>query len=224
MVQGANVSFVQRSDATEFCDQLEDKYGRRPYFQRCDISDIAALKASLSLAASHHGPISVLVNNAANDARHSTQEVTEEFWEQSLAVNLKPYFFACQNVLAGMQQLGGGAIVNMTSISYLMGNAGYPAYTTANAGITGMTRSLAREFGPDKIRVNAVAPGWVMTEKQQELWVTPEAIAAHVERQCLKETIAPEDLVAAVMFLASSASRMMTGQVIPVDGGVVVTG
>lgn len=224
MAQGANVSFVQRSDATAFCDALEAKHGRRPHFQSCDISNIAALKECLALAADHQGPITVLINNAANDARHTTQEVTEEFWDQSQAINLKPYFFACQSVLDGMQQHGDGAIVNMTSISYMMGNAGYPSYTAANAGITGMTRSLAREFGPDKIRVNALAPGWVMTEKQKELWVTPEAVAAHVERQCLKDTLAPQDIVDAVLFLSSRASRMMTGQVIAVDGGVVVSG
>ena len=119
---------------------------------------------------------------------------------------------------------GGGAVVNMSSISYMMGNAGYPAYTTANAGINGMTRSLAREFGPDKIRFNALAPGWVLTEKQIEQWVTPEALAAHIDRQCLKDTLKPQDIVDAVLFLSSASSRMMTGQLMAVDGGVVVTG
>ncbi|MEH6523200.1 SDR family NAD(P)-dependent oxidoreductase [Sulfitobacter sp.] len=224
MSQGANVSFVQRSDASAFCDEMEAKHGRRPHSQTCDISNISALKECLAQTALHQGPITVLINNAANDARHTTNEVTEEFWDQSQAINLKSYFFACQSVMEGMQQLGGGAIVNMTSISYMMGNAGYPSYTTANSGITGMTRSLAREFGPDKIRVNALAPGWVLTDKQKELWVTPEAITAHVERQCLKDTLAPQDIVGAILFLASDTSRMMTGQVIAVDGGVVVTG
>lgn len=224
MSQGANVSFVQRSDGSAFCDELEAEHGRRPHFQTCDISDISALKECLVQTAAHQGPITVLINNAANDARHTTQEVTEEFWDQSQAINLKSYFFACQGVMDSMQKMGGGAIVNMTSISYMMGNAGYPSYTTANSGITGMTRSLAREFGPDKIRVNALAPGWVMTEKQKELWVTPEAVAAHLERQCLKDTLAPQDIVDTVLFLSSDASRMMTGQVITVDGGVVATG
>jgi galactose dehydrogenase len=127
-------------------------------------------------------------------------------------------------VIAGMRAAGGGAIVNMSSISYMMGNAGYPSYTTANAGINGMTRSLAREFGPDKIRVNALAPGWVLTDKQIKKWVTPEALAAHIDRQCLKDTLKPQDIVDSVLFLSSSSSRMMTGQLIAVDGGVVVTG
>ncbi len=224
MAQGANVSFVQRSDASAFCDEMEAKHHRRPHFQTCDIADIAALKACLEATATHQGAITVLVNNAANDARHSALEVTEAFWDNSQAIDLKSYFFACQAVVAGMRENGGGAIVNMSSISYMMGNAGYPSYTTANAGINGMTRSLAREFGPDKIRFNALAPGWVLTDKQKEQWVTPEALAAHLERQCLKDTLAPQDIVDAVLFLSSNASRMMTGQTMVVDGGVVVTG
>jgi NAD(P)-dependent dehydrogenase (short-subunit alcohol dehydrogenase family) len=224
LAQGAKVSFVQRSDATAFCNEMEEKHGQRPFAQTCDISDIAALRSSLAAAADEHGPVTVLVNNAANDARHTAEEVTEDFWDQSQAINLKSYFFACQAVVAGMRAAGGGAVVNMSSISYMMGNAGYPAYTTANAGINGMTRSLAREFGPDKIRFNALAPGWVLTEKQIEQWVTPEALAAHIDRQCLKDTLKPQDIVDAVLFLSSASSRMMTGQLIAVDGGVVVTG
>ena len=118
-----------------------------------------------------------------------------------------------------MRDLGGGSIINFSSVSYMMGNSGYPSYTTANAGINGMTRSLAREFGPDRIRVNALAPGWVLTDKQKEQWVTPEGLAAHLERQCLKDTLAPEDVVGATLFMASDASRMMTGQTVVVDGG-----
>ena len=119
---------------------------------------------------------------------------------------------------------GGGSIINFSSISYMMGNGGYPAYTSANSGINGLTRSLARDFGPDRIRVNALAPGWVLTQKQKDLWVTPEGLAAHVERQCLKDTLAPEDITGGCLFLASSASKMMTGQALVIDGGVVVTG
>ena len=114
--------------------------------------------------------------------------------------------------------------VNFSSVSYMMGNAGYPLYTTANSGINGMTRSLAREYGPDAIRVNALAPGWVLTDKQLELWAEPEALAAHMDRQCLKEHLKPQDIVEATLFLASQSSRMMTGQAMVVDGGVVVTG
>lgn len=224
MAQGAKVAFVQRSDATGFADDMEEKHGMRPLFLQCDITDISKLKQSISQAAKAHGPVTVLVNNAANDKRHTTEEVDEEFWDWSQAVNLKAYFFACQAVIEGMRAAGGGSIINFTSISYMMGNTGYPAYTTANSGINGMTRSLAREFGPDKIRVNALAPGWVLTDKQKELWVTPEALKSHLERQCLKDTLAPQDMVDAVLFLASSTSRMMTGQALVVDGGAVTTG
>ncbi len=123
-----------------------------------------------------------------------------------------------------MQKAGGGAIVNFSSVSYMMGNAGYPAYTSANAAITGLTRTLAREFGPDRIRVNALAPGWVLTQKHMDLWVTPDALAAHVARQCLTDTLEPEDIVCGTLFLASRASKMMTGQALVIDGGVVMTG
>ncbi|UWR14781.1 SDR family NAD(P)-dependent oxidoreductase [Sulfitobacter sp. M368] len=222
--QGAKVAFVQRSDASGFCDDMQDKHGVRPLFIPCDITDVSALQSAISTAAQAHGAVTVLVNNAANDKRHDTEDVTEEFWDWSQAINLKAYFFACQAVIAGMRAAGGGAIVNFSSISYMMGNAGYPSYTTANAGINGMSRSLAREFGPDKIRVNALAPGWVMTDKQRDLWVTPEALAAHLERQCLKEELLPQDIVDAVLFLSSKTSRMMTGQMMVVDGGTVVTG
>lgn len=224
MAQGAKVAFVQRSDATGFADGMEAKHGMRPLFMSCDITDISHLQACIAQAAEAHGPVTALVNNAANDKRHETLEVDEAFWDWSQAINLKAYFFACQAVIPGMKAAGGGSIINFTSISYMMGNSGYPAYTTANSGINGMTRSLAREFGPDKIRVNALAPGWVMTDKQKEMWVTPEALEAHIERQCLKDTLAPQDMVDAVLFLASNTSRMMTGQSLVVDGGVVVTG
>jgi len=222
--QGAKVAFVQRSDASGFCDQMQARHGAKPLFLPCDITDIAALRAAITAATQQNGAISVLVNDAANDVRHSTEEVTEDFWDRNQAINLKSYFFACQAVIPGMRAAGGGAIVNFSSISYMMGNAGYPSYATANAGIMGLTRSLAREFGPDRIRVNALAPGWVLTDKQKKLWVTPDALAAHIDRQCLKDTLAPRDIVDAVLFLASSASRMMTGQMMVVDGGVVVTG
>jgi NAD(P)-dependent dehydrogenase (short-subunit alcohol dehydrogenase family) len=126
--------------------------------------------------------VTVLVNNAANDKRHKTHDVTEEFWDWAQAINLKAYFFACQAVVEGMRAEGGGSIINTSSISYMMGNAGYPAYTTANGGITAMTRSLAREFGPDNIRVNALMPGWVLTDKQLEMWASPEDLAAHMDQ------------------------------------------
>jgi galactose dehydrogenase len=222
--QGARVAFVQRSDATAFADEMEGRHGSRPLFIPCDITDVAALKAAVAGAAKAHGPVTVLVNNAANDRRHATLDVDEAFWDWSRAINLNAYFFAAQAVIPGMQAAGGGSIVNFSSVSYMMGNGGYPAYTAANAGITGLTRSLARDFGPDRIRVNALMPGWVLTERQLELWATPEDLARHLERQCLKEHLAPQDIVGGTLFLASSVSRMMTAQALVIDGGVVVTG
>lgn len=222
--QGATVAFVQRSDASGFVDEMEASTGNRPLFLPCDITDITALQACIAQASDINGPIDVLVNNAANDKRHTAQEVTEEFWDWSQSINLKAYFFACQSAAKYMKENGKGSIINFSSISYMMGNSGYPAYTTANGGITAMTRSLAREFGPDRIRVNALAPGWVLTQKQKDLWVTPEGLAAHLDRQCLKDTLAPEDIVGGTLFLASDSAKMMTGQVLVIDGGVVVTG
>lgn len=222
--QGAKVGFICRSDATEFVDLMEVKTGNRPHFVSGDITNIPVLQAAMAECTDINGPISILVNNAANDQRHTTSEVTEEFWDWSQAINLKAYFFACQAVVEGMRARGGGSIINFTSISYILGNTGYPAYTAANSGINGMTRSLAREFGTDKIRVNALAPGWVLTQKQLDMWADPDALAAHLERQCLKEHLVPEDIVASTLFLASNSSRMITGQALVVDGGVVVTG
>lgn len=221
---GAKVAFVGRSDASPFVDEMAQATGNRPLFVRCDITDVAALKAAVDEAAKAHGPIRVLVNNAGNDQRHKTLDVDEAFWTWSQDVNLKAYFFASQAVIPGMQAQGGGAIVNFTSASYLMGNAGYPVYVTANSGINGMTRALAREFGPDNIRVNALCPGWVLTEKQLETWADEESLKAHLGKQCLKDHLKPADIVGPALFLASDASRMVTGQALVVDGGVVVTG
>jgi galactose dehydrogenase len=219
--QGARVAFCQRSDATPFCDAMEASTGNRPLFLPCDIAVTDQLQLTLATAAKVHGPITVLVNNAANDRRHETLSTDETLWDWSMAVNLRSYFFACQSVIPGMRAAGGGSIINFSSISFMMADAGYAAYITANAGIVGLTRTLAREFGPDRIRVNAVAPGWVLTERQKELWVTPESLAAHLGRQCLPDPIAPEDVAGTVLFLASQASRMMTSQTLILDGGYI---
>lgn len=222
--QGAKVAFVQRHDATAFCDRMEQLYGTRPLFTLCDIVDIDHLQQCMREAAQAHGTIKVLINNAAVDNRHTLAEYQISDWDQSINVNLRPHFFTCQAVAEGMKALGGGSIINLSSISYLMGNAGYPAYVAAKAAITGLTRGLARELGVHNIRVNAFLPGWVMTERQKELWVTEADLNAHLERQCLKTLLQPEDMVGTALFLASDASKMMTGQAIVVDGGVVVTG
>ncbi len=224
LAQGANVAFIGRSDASAFAAECQEKHGRAPLFLQGDITDTEGLRASMEEAADTFGPIDVLVSNAANDQRHNWREVTSEDWDRLQAVNLKAYFFAMQTAARIMEDRRSGSIINFSSISYLMGNAGYPAYTAANAAITALSRTMARELGPSGIRVNALAPGWVLTEKQLEKWATPEGLAAHMERQCLKTHLVPQDIVDAVLFLASDTSRMMTGQCMVVDGGVVATG
>jgi len=219
--QGARVAFCQRSDGTAFCDRMQAAIGTRPLFLPCDIADTDQLRKALDAAANTLGPITVLVNNAANDQRHDTLTTEADFWDRSMAVNLRSYFFAAQAVIPGMRAVGGGSIINFSSISFMMADRGYAAYITANAGIVGLTRTLAREFGPDRIRVNAIAPGWVLTDRQKELWVTPEGLAAHLARQCIPDPIEPADMVGAVLFLASRASRMMTSQTLILDGGYI---
>jgi NAD(P)-dependent dehydrogenase (short-subunit alcohol dehydrogenase family) len=222
--QGARVAFVQRSDAAAFCDAMEGATGSRPLFLPCDVTDTGALRAAMAQAAEAHGPILRLVCAAANDQRHATLETDEAFFDWSIAVNLRHYFFAAKAAIPAMQAAGGGSIVLYSSISYLMATAGYPVYLASNAAITGLARTLAREFGAEGIRVNALAPGWVLTERQERLWVTDEGLRAHLDRQCLKQPLMPGDMVAGTLFLASEASRMMTGQCLVIDGGVVVTG
>ncbi len=224
--QGCKVAFVQRSDATELCDRLEREYGNRPLFIKCDVTDIPALKVSIEQSAAAHGDIEVLVNNAAWDNRHTLDELTVEGWNHMMSVNLRHHYFAIQAVAPAMRKARWGSIINLSSISYMMGNAGYPSYTAAKSAINGMTRSIARELGSFNIRCNALSPGWVITQRQKDLWVGDEGehLAKHMERQCLKSEIPPEDMVCPTLFLASDASRMMTGQALVVDGGVVVTG
>lgn len=222
--QGCKVAFVQRSDASDFVAAMQAKYQNAPLFIPCDITDTKALKAAMTQAVEANGSIDILVNNAANDMRHDLVGYTEEEWDKAMNVNLRPHFFTAQAVAPAMTAKGAGAIINFSSISYMMGAAGYLSYMTAKSAITGLTRGLARELGPDGIRVNALMPGWVLTQRQMDKWATPEDLAAHLEKQCLKEHLAPRDIVDATLFLASAASRMMTGQAMVVDGGVVVTG
>ncbi|NRB04442.1 MAG: SDR family oxidoreductase [Rhodobacteraceae bacterium] len=224
LAQGARVAFVQRSDAQGFCDEMAQAYDSKPLFIQCDITDVGALKDAMAQVAEAHGPVTRLVNNAANDTRHTMAETSVEDWDKGQAINLRPHFFTAQAAAPGMKAAGYGAIVNFSSVSYMMGNAGYPGYVAAKAGITGLTRGLARELGPDGIRVNALMPGWVLTDRQMDLWATPEGLKAHLDRQCIPEHLAPRDIVEATLFLSSQSSRMMTGQALVVDGGVVVSG
>jgi NAD(P)-dependent dehydrogenase (short-subunit alcohol dehydrogenase family) len=218
---GAKVAFCQRSDGSGFCDRMETATGTRPLFLPCDISVTDQLHLTLSTAARAHGPISVLVNTAADDRRHDTLTTYQDLWDWSMDVNFRSYFFASQAVIPGMQAAGGGSIINFSSISFMMADAGYAAYITANVGIVGLTQPLAREFGPDRIRVNAIARGWVLTDRQKELWVTPESLALHLVRQCLPDPFEPEDITGAVLYVASRSSRMMTSQTLILDGGYI---
>lgn len=188
----------------------------------CDVTDTDALHGAIDQAAEAHGGLDVVVNMAANDLREVAAEVTPASWDAMMDVNLKHYFFACQRAAHWMKD--GGSIINYSSLTYMVGSGDMPTYTTANAGIMGMTRALAREWGTKGIRVNAIAPGWVLTDKQMDKWATPEALAAFMDKQCIKAHLTPDDLVGTTLFLASDTSRMMTSQVLVVDAGVRMTG
>ncbi|MER8510393.1 SDR family oxidoreductase [Mesorhizobium sp. M0199] len=219
--QGAKVAFIDIADrpSLALADRLDKELGRRPLYLKTDIRDIEALRLSVAKAAEAHGDVTVLVNNAAQDDRHAVEDVTVEFWDNNHAINLRPHFFSAQAVAPGMKRAGGGSIINFTSTSFLINHPDMPAYTAAKAGIVGLTKGLAGKLGVDGIRVNAIAPGWVITERQRKLWVTEQALAAHVAKQCIKEVMQPEDVVGTVLFLASDASRMLTAQMLIVDGG-----
>lgn len=221
LAQGSKVAFVDVLDTSTFCDQMMDKYGARPLAFKGDIRDIESLQKSIKSTEEENGPIGVLINNAAQDTRHTLSELSVDEWDDSLAINLRPHFFTAQAVADSMRKKGSGAIVNLTSNSALLGLSGYPAYVAAKAGIMGLTKALATEVGPDNIRVNCLAPGWVMTERQKELWVTQEAIDECLDQQSLKHLIQPADVASTVLFLASSMSSMITGQMLVVDGGRV---
>ena len=219
--QGARIAFLDIADgaSTALADRIEKENGVRPLFLKTDVRDIEALRAAVNTASEAHGDITVLVNNAALDDRHAVEDVTPEFWDNNQAVNLRPHFFTAQAVAPGMKRAGGGSIINFTSTSFLINHPDMPSYTAAKAGIIGLTKGLAGRLGSDGIRVNAIAPGWVITERQKELWVTDEALAAHIAKQSIKEVMQADDIVGPVLFLASDASRMLSAQTMIVDGG-----
>jgi NAD(P)-dependent dehydrogenase (short-subunit alcohol dehydrogenase family) len=188
---------------------------------RCDLTDIHALRSSIQEVEKQHGPIRVLVNNAANDDRHKSSDVTPEYWDERLNVNLRHHFFAIQAAAPGMTHAGGGSIINMSSIAWMIASTGLPAYIAAKAAIVGLTRTMARELGTANIRVNAISPGAIMTERQRRLWMTPEYLAEIMQRQSLKRELLPEDVARLVLFLASDDSSAITGQNFVIDGGWV---
>jgi NAD(P)-dependent dehydrogenase (short-subunit alcohol dehydrogenase family) len=195
--------------------------GLAAHFQHVDLTDIPALRAGIEQARALHGPIEILVNNAAHDERHATEEVTPEYWDDRIAVNLKHQFFAAQAVLPDMKAANSGAIINFGSTSWMAGQGGMAAYTASKSGVIGLTRSLARDYGAYNIRVNAIAPGWIMTERQIEKWLTPESEAELMRRQCLKRRLTPDELAKFTVFLASDEASACTAQHYVVDGGWV---
>jgi len=221
--QGARVGFVDIDEAGSkaVVDQVAAAGHAKPLFVPCDITDINALRISIGKVREALGPITVLINNAAHDQRHAIDEVTPDYWDDRIAVNLKHQFFAAQAVYPDMEAAGGGAIVNLGSVSWMIGQGGMPCYTTAKSAVAGLTRSLARDLGPKNIRVNCVVPGWIMTQRQIDLWLTPESEAELMQRQCLKRKLVPADIARAVLFFASDDSGACTNQSYIVDGGWV---
>jgi NAD(P)-dependent dehydrogenase (short-subunit alcohol dehydrogenase family) len=219
--QGAKVGFVDVDEAASksLVETVAGKGHPTPRFLACDVRDIKAYQAAIADIGATLGPVTVLVNNAARDDRHTVDQVTEAFWDERMAVNLRHHYFAIQAVAPGMRQAGGGSIVNLSSMSYVAMTQNLSVYQTAKAAVIGMTRGLARDLGADKIRVNSVMPGWIMTERQIKMWLTPEAEANLMKLQCLKEKLYPADIARMILWLAADDSRLVTAQNFVVDGG-----
>jgi NAD(P)-dependent dehydrogenase (short-subunit alcohol dehydrogenase family) len=217
--QGAKVGFVDMD--RQGSEALLAELTGEQIFAECDLRDIDALKVAFSKLAAKLGPAEVLVNNAARDDRHDWRDVTAEYWDERQNNNLRHMFFAIQAVADGMIAAGGGSIINMGSNSWWEAGGGFPAYTTAKAAVHGLTRTMARDLGSHRIRVNTVVPGWIMTERQKELWVTPEALAKQIERQCLPDPIDPIYVARMVLFLASDDSAACSANNFMVEGGSI---
>ncbi|GAN79159.1 SDR family NAD(P)-dependent oxidoreductase [Acidocella aminolytica] len=219
--QGAKVAFVDIAEepSRALAEQIGAQTGRKPLYLPCDLRDIAALRATIAQTQAELGEIDVLVNNAANDQRHKIEEVTPEFWDERMAVNLRPQFFTAQAVAESMKARKSGSIINFGSSSWKKGQGGMPAYTAAKAAIHGLTRGLARDLGPYNVRVNTIVPGWIITERQLALWLTPEADAERARQQCLPERVMPDHVTAMALFLAADDSAACSAQEFTVDGG-----
>lgn len=219
--QGAKVAFVDIDEqgAIELCNEMEAKGYARPWFEMCDVSDIPALQSSIRDAQRVHGDIRVLINNAANDQRVDTRSITQEDWHRGLAINLHPAFFAAQAVQPMMALLGGGSIINISSINVQFGPPRLASYITAKAGILGISKALATDYGVDNIRVNSILPGWVATPKQLEKWLGAEEEEELMKRVCLKKRLGAHDVANLALFLAADDSAMITSQEFVVDGG-----
>lgn len=224
--QGARVAFLERDAAAaerSAAAAIQEMRATPPLFEVVDLRDIDAARAAIDRLGARLGGFDALVNNAGNDDRLPLEEVTPEYWDDRLAVNLRHYFFCAQAVAADLARKGGGAIVNLGSNSWMQGAAGLICYTTAKSAVSGLTRGLARELGDRGIRVNAIAPGWVLTERQVERAdrIYPDKYDDYLTRQCLKRHLEPADVSRMALFLASDDARMVTSQTFIVDGGVV---
>ncbi len=217
VAQKAVVGFIDRD--AEAAGALLDEVKGKAVFKNCDLRDIPALQSALADIARVNGPAHVLVNNAARDDRHDWRDVNPHYWDERMHTNLRHMFFAIQAVAPGMIDAGGGSIVNIGSNSWHELAGGFPAYATAKAGVEGLTRTMARDLGPHRIRVNTVVPGWIMTARQRDLWMTPEKEAAQLAKQCLPDLIAPEAVARLVLFLASDEASACTAGSFPVTAG-----
>lgn len=219
--QAARVTFVdiEREKSTALVERMGQIYSREPTFIYCDIRDIDALKNAVNSAGERFGDIGILINNAADDTRHDFEAVSAEYWDDNMAINLRPAFFAAQAAVPQMRRVGGGSIINMGSASWHLKQPFMPAYTVAKAAIEGLTRSLAGRLGQDKIRVNTLMPGWVLTEKQQRFWLSQDTLADVIKNQCIHENLMPEHVARAALFLAADDSKMMTAQTLVIDAG-----
>lgn len=219
--QGARVAFVDVAEAASaaLADRLAHAGLPRPWWRRCDVRDIAALQGAIADAAQALGDFHALVNNVASDDRHTLESVTPAYWDERMAVNERPAFFAIQAVVPGMRRLGGGSVVNLGSIGWQIKEGGYPCYAVAKSSVNGLTRGLARPLGAHGIRINTVTPGWVMTERQIRLWLDDQGEESIRRNQCLPDKLLPADIAAMVLFLASDDARMCTAQEFKVDGG-----
>jgi D-xylose 1-dehydrogenase len=222
-LQGARVAFLDMQDEAGFAlaEKLAEEGSQKPVYRHCDLVDLEALKAAIDAIGEELGGIDVLVNNAANDERHKVEDVTPEYWDKSMSVNLRPQFFTIQAVLPHMRKAGGGSIINMSSISWIIPTTGLPLYVAAKAGIVGLTRTLAHELGRDNIRVNAVLPGAIATEKQKRLVYSPEYVEHIMGNQAIKRQIGPEEVARLVLFLAADDSSAITNQSYVIDAGWV---
>lgn len=219
--QGSRVAFVDidEDSSLALADRLAADGFSPPWYRRCDVTDVATLQQAIADAASELGDFHVLVNNVASDDRHALHEVTPHYWDQRMAINQRPAFFAIQSVVPGMHRLGGGSIINLGSTGWQTKAGGYPAYATAKASVNGLTRGLARELGAQRIRINVVSPGWVMTERQIALWLDAAGEAELARNQCLPDKVLPADIAAMVLFLGSEQARAITAQEFVVDAG-----